>query len=231
MRGGLSGLCISLCGPCWRGPWRGHLPALAVASPGLCGFHLFGACEGLEPVPFCLSPRTAPTSPSELLGASHGSSVLSGPHPWVRCCACLSLFFAWRLTPLDSHVVPETLSRTDLDPFLCPSVIVPSVLAPTRHSVISLPGLDSWIGQVMSSSSVTPGPAWCLMHCGCSLVSAQFHEPISVTLFWAEGDIDILLDKFHQENQGHISSSFTAASVTKSVSLDVSGAPACTSEW
>ncbi|XP_071077684.1 protein GREB1 isoform X4 [Desmodus rotundus] len=44
-----------------------------------------------------------------------------------------------------------------------------------------------------------------------------------------EGDIDILLDKFHQENQGHISSSFTAASVTKSVSLDVSGAPACTS--
>ncbi|XP_036119331.1 protein GREB1 [Molossus molossus] len=43
-----------------------------------------------------------------------------------------------------------------------------------------------------------------------------------------EGDIDILLDKFHQENQGHISSSLTA-SVTKSASLDVGGAPACTS--
>uniref|UniRef100_A0A8C4LPM3 Growth regulating estrogen receptor binding 1 n=1 Tax=Equus asinus asinus TaxID=83772 RepID=A0A8C4LPM3_EQUAS len=36
-----------------------------------------------------------------------------------------------------------------------------------------------------------------------------------------EGDIDILLDKFHQENQGHISSSLTASSVTKSASLDV----------
>ncbi|XP_053523104.1 protein GREB1 isoform X4 [Artibeus jamaicensis] len=44
-----------------------------------------------------------------------------------------------------------------------------------------------------------------------------------------EGDIDILLDKFHQESQGHISSSLTAASVTKSASLDVGGAPACTS--
>ncbi|XP_012659146.1 protein GREB1 [Otolemur garnettii] len=44
-----------------------------------------------------------------------------------------------------------------------------------------------------------------------------------------EGDIDILLDKFHQENQGHISSSLPASSVTKAGSLDVSGAPVCTS--
>ncbi|XP_073868442.1 protein GREB1 isoform X15 [Macaca fascicularis] len=44
-----------------------------------------------------------------------------------------------------------------------------------------------------------------------------------------EGDIDILLDKFHQENQGHISSSLTASSVTKAASLDVSGTPVCTS--
>ncbi|XP_054557356.1 protein GREB1 isoform X5 [Talpa occidentalis] len=44
-----------------------------------------------------------------------------------------------------------------------------------------------------------------------------------------EGDIDILLDKFHQENQGHISSSLTASSVAKSAPLDVGGAPACTS--
>ncbi|XP_066864200.1 protein GREB1 isoform X2 [Kogia breviceps] len=44
-----------------------------------------------------------------------------------------------------------------------------------------------------------------------------------------EGDIDILLDKFHQENQGQISSSLTASSVTKSASLDVGGTPVCTS--
>ncbi|KAM9054400.1 protein GREB1 isoform 1-T1 [Megaptera novaeangliae] len=43
-----------------------------------------------------------------------------------------------------------------------------------------------------------------------------------------EGDIDILLDKFHQENQGQISSSLTASSVTKSASLDVGGTPVCT---
>ncbi|XP_036080524.1 protein GREB1 isoform X5 [Rousettus aegyptiacus] len=44
-----------------------------------------------------------------------------------------------------------------------------------------------------------------------------------------EGDIDVLLDKFHQENQGHISSSLAASSATtKSVSPDVGGAPTCT---
>ncbi|XP_073647689.1 protein GREB1 isoform X7 [Tursiops truncatus] len=44
-----------------------------------------------------------------------------------------------------------------------------------------------------------------------------------------EGDIDILLDKFHQENQGQISSSLTASSITKSASLDVGGTRVCTS--
>ncbi|XP_066092361.1 protein GREB1 [Saccopteryx bilineata] len=43
-----------------------------------------------------------------------------------------------------------------------------------------------------------------------------------------EGDIDILLDKFHQENQGHISSSLSASSVTKAAPLDISGALVCT---
>ncbi|XP_073905287.1 protein GREB1 isoform X3 [Castor canadensis] len=47
--------------------------------------------------------------------------------------------------------------------------------------------------------------------------------------FCPEGDIDILLDKFHQENKGHISSSLTASSVTKAATLDISGAPVCTS--
>ncbi|XP_028930151.2 protein GREB1 isoform X3 [Ornithorhynchus anatinus] len=43
-----------------------------------------------------------------------------------------------------------------------------------------------------------------------------------------EGDIDVLLDKFYQENQGHISSSLTV-SVNKATALDVSGAAVCTS--
>ncbi|KAL6055673.1 hypothetical protein STEG23_034235, partial [Scotinomys teguina] len=46
-----------------------------------------------------------------------------------------------------------------------------------------------------------------------------------------EGDVDILLDKFHQESQGqgHVSSSFSASSTKKTAVLDASGAPVCTS--
>ncbi|NXA37269.1 GREB1 protein, partial [Eudromia elegans] len=43
-----------------------------------------------------------------------------------------------------------------------------------------------------------------------------------------EGDIDILLEKFYQENQGHISSSLPA-SVNKPVTLNGTGAAVCTS--
>ncbi|NWX07556.1 GREB1 protein, partial [Caloenas nicobarica] len=43
-----------------------------------------------------------------------------------------------------------------------------------------------------------------------------------------EGDIDLLLEKFYQENQGHISSSLSA-SVTKPTALNGMGAAACTS--
>ncbi|KAM4804035.1 protein GREB1 isoform 6-T6 [Urocitellus parryii] len=45
-----------------------------------------------------------------------------------------------------------------------------------------------------------------------------------------EGDMDILLDKFHQENQGHVSSPLPASSVTQAAALDVSGTPVCTSD-
>ncbi|NXT31865.1 GREB1 protein, partial [Pelecanoides urinatrix] len=43
-----------------------------------------------------------------------------------------------------------------------------------------------------------------------------------------EGDIDVLLEKFYQENQGHISSSLSA-SVNKPTALNGTGAAACTS--
>ncbi|NXJ08859.1 GREB1 protein, partial [Odontophorus gujanensis] len=43
-----------------------------------------------------------------------------------------------------------------------------------------------------------------------------------------EGDIDLLLEKFYQENQGHISSSLPA-SANKSATLNGTGAVACTS--
>ncbi|XP_062066115.1 protein GREB1 isoform X2 [Lepus europaeus] len=50
-----------------------------------------------------------------------------------------------------------------------------------------------------------------------------------VSTLCPEGDIDVLLDKFHQENQGPMSSSLTTPSIPQAASVDVSGAPVCTS--
>ncbi|XP_015420429.1 PREDICTED: protein GREB1 [Myotis davidii] len=95
-------------------------------------------------------------------------------------------------------------------------------------TVYYLVQLGKYQARVLSESLLTP---------------AEYQEEVSYELvtgkvaslgaFFStlcpEGDIDILLDKFHQENQGHVSSSPTAASVTKPMSLEVGGAPACTS--
>lgn len=44
-----------------------------------------------------------------------------------------------------------------------------------------------------------------------------------------EGDIDLLLEKFYQENQGHISSSLSA-SVNKPIAVNGTGTAVCTSK-
>ncbi|EPQ08417.1 Protein GREB1 [Myotis brandtii] len=95
-------------------------------------------------------------------------------------------------------------------------------------TVYYLVQLGKYQARVLSESLLTP---------------AEYQEEVSYELvtgkvdslgaFFStlcpEGDIDILLDKFHQENQVCVSSSPTAASVTKPMSLDVGGALACTS--
>ncbi|XP_037668597.1 protein GREB1 [Choloepus didactylus] len=43
-----------------------------------------------------------------------------------------------------------------------------------------------------------------------------------------EDDMDILLDRFYQESQGHVSSSPATSCVSNAVSVDIGGAPACT---
>lgn len=102
------------------------------------------------------------------------------------------------------------------------------------HKVIPLVGggLLHRTAHAFFSSVTRESPSYIV---GVPQIFAEFHKEenpfLLFSLFWAEGDIDILLDKFHQENQGHISSSLTASSVTKSASLDVGGAPTCTSEW
>lgn len=52
-----------------------------------------------------------------------------------------------------------------------------------------------------------------------------FHCPFNLT----EGDIDLLLEKFYQENQGHISSSLSV-SVNKPTAVNGAGTAVCTSK-
>lgn len=57
-------------------------------------------------------------------------------------------------------------------------------------------------------------------------VNINIHSPFNLL----EGDIDLLLDKFYQENQGHISSSLYASVNKPTTALDGTGASVCTSK-
>lgn len=56
-------------------------------------------------------------------------------------------------------------------------------------------------------------------------MDTNIHCPFNVI----DGDIEILLDKFYQENQGQRSSSLST-SVNKPTALDITGAAVCTSK-
>ncbi|XP_045631992.1 protein GREB1 isoform X4 [Ursus americanus] len=105
-------------------------------------------------------------------------------------------------------------------------VIVRACRSPAIDSCVAVTG--KYQARILSESLLTP--AEYQKEVNYELVTGKVD---SLGAFFStlcpEGDIDILLDKFHQENQGHIPSSLTASSVTKSASLDVGGAPACTS--
>ncbi|XP_006742717.1 protein GREB1, partial [Leptonychotes weddellii] len=105
-------------------------------------------------------------------------------------------------------------------------VIVRACRSPAIDSCVAVTG--KYQARILSESLLTP--AEYQKEVNYELVTGKVD---SLGAFFStlcpEGDIDILLDKFHQENQGHIPSSLTASPVTKSASLDVGGAPACTS--
>jgi len=63
------------------------------------------------------------------------------------------------------------------------------------------------------------------MKYSCYQPGCFYHSPFHLI----EGDIDLLLEKFYQENQGHISSSLSA-SANKSTALNGTGAAVCTSK-
>uniref|UniRef100_G1NSU0 Growth regulating estrogen receptor binding 1 n=1 Tax=Myotis lucifugus TaxID=59463 RepID=G1NSU0_MYOLU len=172
------------------------------------------------------APQPCPPAP----GPGPAAPVTSAQLPWLAGLAASSCN--------DSvHIIECTYSLAEgLSEMF--RLLVEGKLAQTNYGVIICAcsaAIDSCIAvtgkyqaRVLSESLLTP---------------AEYQEEVSYELvtgkvdslgaFFStlcpEGDIDILLDKFHQENQVRVSSSPTAASVTKPMSLDVSGALACTS--
>ncbi|XP_059516506.1 protein GREB1 [Myotis daubentonii] len=173
------------------------------------------------------APHPCPPAP----GPGPAAPVTSAQLPWLAGLAASSCN--------DSvHIIECTYSLAEgLSEMF--RLLVEGKLAKTNYVVIICAcrsaAIDSCIAvtgkyqaRVLSESLLTP---------------AEYQEEVSYELgtgkvaslgaFFStlcpEGDIDILLDKFHQENQGRVSSSPTAASVTKPMSLAVGGVPACTS--
>ncbi|KAM8931417.1 protein GREB1 isoform 1-T1 [Lycaon pictus] len=170
-------------------------------------------------------PQPCPPAPSAV------APVTSAQLPWLAGLAASSCndsvhiiectySLAEGLSEMFRLLVEGKLAKTNY------VVIVRACRSPAIDSCVAVTG--KYQARILSESLLTP--AEYQKEVNYELVTGKVD---SLGAFFStlcpEGDIDILLDKFHQENQGHIPSSLTASSVTKSASLDVSGAPACTS--
>ncbi|XP_039086980.1 protein GREB1 isoform X3 [Hyaena hyaena] len=167
-------------------------------------------------------PQPCPPAPGAL------APVTSAQLPWLAGLAASSCN--------DSvHIIECTYSLAEgLSEMF--RLLVEGKLAKTNYVVIvracHSPAIDSCVAvtgkyqaRILSESLLTPAEyqkevSYELVTGKVDLLGAFF------STLCPEGDIDILLDKFHQENQGHISSSLTASAVSKAASLD---APACMS--
>ncbi|KAM8931421.1 protein GREB1 isoform 5-T5 [Lycaon pictus] len=171
-------------------------------------------------------PQPCPPAPSAV------APVTSAQLPWLAGLAASSCndsvhiiectySLAEGLSEMFRLLVEGKLAKTNY------VVIVRACRSPAIDSCVAVTG--KYQARILSESLLTP--AEYQKEVNYELVTGKVD---SLGAFFStlcpEGDIDILLDKFHQENQGHIPSSLTASSVTKSASLDVSGAPACTSD-
>nr|XP_020144248.1 protein GREB1 isoform X3 [Microcebus murinus] len=169
------------------------------------------------PQPFPAAPSAAaPVTPAQLpwLASLAASSCNDSVHV-IECAYSL----AEGLSEMFRLLVEGKLAKTNYVVIICAcrNAAIDSCIAVT----------GKYQARILSESLLTP--AEYQKEVNYELVTGKVD---SLGAFFStlcpEGDIDILLDKFHQENQGHIPSSLTA-SVTKATSLDVSGAPVCTS--
>uniref|UniRef100_A0A8D0UGA8 Growth regulating estrogen receptor binding 1 n=1 Tax=Sus scrofa TaxID=9823 RepID=A0A8D0UGA8_PIG len=169
--------------------------------------------QPFPPAPSAVAPVTSAQLP--WLAGLAASSCNNSVHV-IECAYSL----AEGLSEMFRLLIEGKLAKTNYVVIIC------ACRSPAIDSCIAVTG--KYQARILSESLLTP--AEYQKEVNYELVTGKVD---SLGAFFStlcpEGDIDILLDKFHQENQGHSSSSLTASSVTKSAPLDVGGAPACTS--
>ncbi|NWQ74885.1 GREB1 protein, partial [Columbina picui] len=169
-------------------------------------------------------PQTFPQVPSQV------APVTSAQLPWLAGLAASSCNDSVHIIEC-SYSLAEGLSEMF-------KLLVEGKLIKTNYVVIICASrnraIDSCIvitgkyqARVLSESMLTPSDYQ--KEVNYQLVTGKVESLGSFfNTLCPEGDIDLLLEKFYQENQGHISSSLSA-SVTKPPALNGTGAAACAS--
>ncbi|PKU39434.1 protein greb1 [Limosa lapponica baueri] len=169
-------------------------------------------------------PQTFPQVPSQI------APVTSAQLPWLAGLAASSCNDSVHIIEC-SYSLAEGLSEMF-------KLLIEGKLIKTNYVVIICASrnraIDSCIvitgkyqARVLSESMLTPSDYQ--KEVNYQLVTGKVETLGSFfSTLCPEGDIDLLLEKFYQENQGHISSSLSA-SVNKPTALNGTGAAACTS--
>ncbi|XP_058524249.1 protein GREB1 isoform X2 [Ochotona princeps] len=165
------------------------------------------------PVPSAVAPVTSAQLPwlAGLAASSCNDSVYV-----IECAYSL----AEGLSEMFRLLVEGKLAKTNYVVIIC------ACRNAAIHSCIAVTG--KYQARILSESLLSP--AEYQKEVSTELVTGRVDSlGAFVSTLCPEGDIDILLDKFHQENQGPMSSSTTASSGSQAAPVDVSGAPVCTS--
>ncbi|KAM6139080.1 protein GREB1 [Phoenicopterus ruber ruber] len=169
-------------------------------------------------------PQTFPQVPSQI------APVTSAQLPWLAGLAASSCNDSVHIIEC-SYSLAEGLSEMF-------KLLIEGKLIKTNYVVIICASrnraIDSCIvitgkyqARVLSESMLTPSDYQ--KEVNYQLVTGKVETLGSFfSTLCPEGDIDLLLEKFYQENQGHISSSLSA-SVNKPTAVNGTGAAACTS--
>ncbi|XP_019376302.1 PREDICTED: protein GREB1 [Gavialis gangeticus] len=170
-------------------------------------------------------PQTFPQVPSQI------APVTSAQLPWLAGLAASSCNDSVHIIEC-SYSLAEGLSEMF-------KLIIEGKLVKTNYVVILCASrnraIDSCIvvtgkyqARVLSESMLTPADYQ--KEVNYQLVTGKVETLGSYfSTLCPEGDIDLLLDKFYQENQGHISSSLYASVNKPTTALDGTGASVCTS--